>query len=257
VSATTAPAGVQAVLLDIEGTTTPLAFVSDVLFPFARRNLRRHVEEHASAVEYPALFDRLRDEYDADDLAGEPVPEWADTPQESRLESVASYCEWLMERDRKSTAFKELQGRVWERGYASGELVGQVYDDVPGALARWQEQRLPIGIFSSGSVLAQQLLFRHSSSGDLGRFLEWYFDTTIGHKRDSESYRRIAAKMGVPAPAILFISDITDELAAARGAGMKTVLSIRPGNQPQADADAYWAIRTFDELPIETRQPRE
>src|SRR5262245_11441156 len=243
--------GIQAVLLDIEGTTTPLAFVSDVLFPFARTNLRRHIEQHAASNEYTALFDRLRDEHDTDAQAAEPVPEWVDSPMASRLESVASYCDWLMQRDRKSTGLKDLQGRIWEEGYARAELVGEVFDDVPRALARWQEQGLAIGIFSSGSALAQQLLFRHSSSGDLSRFLDWYFDTTIGPKRESESYRRIALRMGKPSSAILFVSDVTGELAAARGAGMQTVLSIRAGNQPQSDADAYWAIRTFDELPTE------
>jgi enolase-phosphatase E1 len=251
VSANAALTGIQAVLLDVEGTTTPLAFVSDRLFPFARTHLRRHLEQHASSDDYSALFDRLHDEHDRDAGAGEPVPEWVAAPLASRLESVASYCDWLMQRDRKSTGLKDLQGRIWEEGYARGELVGEVFDDVPQALARWRERGLPIGIFSSGSALAQQLLFRHSSSGDLSRFLDWYFDTTIGQKKESESYRRIALRMGKPSPAILFVSDVTAELAAARGAGMQTVLSIRAGNQPQPDADAYRAIRTFDELPVE------
>ena len=130
---------------------------------------------------------------------GEAVPPWVDAPPAARLASVASYCEWLMDRDRKSTALKVLQGKIWEEGYARGELVGDVFADVPGALERWRAQHLQIGIFSSGSVLAQQLLFRHSSAGDLTRFLQWYFDTTTGAKTDSESYRRIATAMGLPA----------------------------------------------------------
>lgn len=243
-----APAGIQAILLDIEGTTTPIAFVTDVLFPFAQKNLRRHIEQHASSIEYNALFDRLGDEHAADRRAGEAVAPWVDTPQTSRLESVASYCEWLMERDRKSTALKALQGKIWEEGYTRGELVGEVFDDVPRALARWHAQQLPIGIYSSGSVLAQQLLFRHSSAGDLTRFLRWYFDTSMGAKTESDSYRRIATRMVIPANAILFISDVTGELDAARGAGMQTTLSIRPGNKPLPLTYGDSAIRSFDEL---------
>lgn len=250
-SALPAPAGIRAILLDIEGTTTPITFVYDVLFPFARKHLRPHIEQHAPSPEYGALFDRLRDERDIDELAGQPVPAWAELPDASRLTAVASYCEWLMDRDRKSTVLKELQGRIWEEGYARRELVGEVFDDVPGALERWHAQQLPVGIYSSGSVRAQQLLFRHSSAGDLTRFLRWYFDTAAGAKKESDSYRFIAGSMDIPAAAVLFVSDVTDELDAARDAGMQTALSIRAGNQPQSDADAYWAIRTFAELPAE------
>jgi enolase-phosphatase E1 len=239
---------VQAILLDIEGTTTPISFVYDVLFPFARANLRRHIEQHATSIEYNPLFDRLRDEHVSAQRAGQPVPPWVDTPQTSRLASVANYSEWLMDRDRKSTALKELQGRIWEEGYVRGELVGEVFDDVPEAFARWHAQHLPIGIYSSGSVLAQQLLFRYSSAGDLTGFLRWYFDTAIGAKRERDSYRAIATQIAIPAPAIRFVSDVTEELDAAREAGLQTTLSIRPGNQPQPTADVYAAIRSLDEL---------
>jgi enolase-phosphatase E1 len=243
-----APAGIRAILLDIEGTTTPISFVVDVLFPFARKNLRRHIEQHATSIEYDALFERLRDEHATALRAGQAVPPWVDTPQTSRLASVASYSEWLMDRDRKSTALKDLQGRIWEEGYTRGELVGEVFDDVPGALARWHAQHLPVGIYSSGSVLAQQLLFQHSSAGDLTGFLNWYFDTAIGAKMESDSYRAIATKMAIPAEDILFVSDVTGELDAARSAGMQTTQSVRPGNTPQPHADGYTTIRSFDEL---------
>jgi 2,3-diketo-5-methylthio-1-phosphopentane phosphatase len=238
----------RAILLDIEGTTTPIAFVTEVLFPFARRNLRRHIAQHASSSEYRELFDRLREEHAADSRPGEAAPPWIDTPDALRLESVAAYSEWLMDRDRKSNALKTLQGRIWEEGYTRGELVGEVFDDVPGALQRWHAQHLPIGIYSSGSVLAQQLLFRHSSAGDLARFLQWHFDTSIGVKTESDSYRRIATKMAIPAAAILFVSDVTGELDAARGAGMQAALSIRPGNKPLLHTGGYPVIRRFDEL---------
>lgn len=153
-----------------------------------------------------------------------------------------------MDRDRKSTALKVLQGKIWEEGYARGELVGDVFADVPGALERWRAQHLQIGIFSSGSALAQQLLFRHSSAGDLTRFLQWYFDTTTGAKTDSESYHRIATAMGLAPVAILFVSDVTGELDAARRAGMRTTLSIRPGNKPPPPEQGHPVVQTFDAL---------
>ena len=137
-----------------------------------------------------------------------------------------------MDRDRKSTPLKILQGKLWEGGYQRGELVGEVFTDVPRALARWQAEGVQVGIFSSGSVLAQQLLFRHSSAGDLTPFLRWYFDTTTGKKADSDSYHRIAAAMNMLPESIVFLSDIVAELDAARDAGLPTRLSIRPGNAP-------------------------
>lgn len=247
---TSSPAlgGIHAILLDIEGTTTPIVFVFEVLFPYARRHLRRHLEQHATSPDYDVLFDRLRDDHLSDRNAGEPVPPWIDAPQTARLASVAAYCEWLMDRDRKSTALKALQGKIWEDGYRRGELVGDVFDDVPGALERWRAQHLQIGIFSSGSVLAQQLLFRHSSAGDLTRFIQWYFDTTTGVKTDSDSYRRIATAMALPPEAVLFVSDVTSELDAADRAGMHTRLSMRPGNKPPPQSHGHVVIQTLDDL---------
>ena len=149
---------IRAVLLDIEGTTTPIRFVYEVLFPYARRHLRRYVEQHAASPGHAPLYDRLRDEHAADRAAAEAVPPWIDEPPAARAGSILSYLEWLMDRDRKSTALKSLQGLIWEDGYRGGDLVGEVFADVPAALARWRAQRIDAGIFSSGSVLAQQLL---------------------------------------------------------------------------------------------------
>jgi enolase-phosphatase E1 len=240
-------AGTRAILLDIEGTTTPIAFVHEILFPYARRALRRHLEQHRTSPEYEGLFDDLRHDHNADERGGAAVPSWNDAPA-VRLESVASYVEWLMDRDRKSTPLKTLQGKIWEEGYRAGELVGEVFSDVPGALQRWRGGGVQIGIFSSGSVLAQQLLFRHSSAGDLTPFLQWHFDTTIGGKADPESYRRIATAMAMPPDGVLFISDVIRELDAARTAGMRTLLSVRPGNSPPPCDQQYDIIRTFDEV---------
>ena len=241
------PAGVQAILLDIEGTTTPIRFVADVLFPYARRHLRRHLDQHAAAPEYARLFEALAREPDV--RAGEAVPSWSDASRLAELASIASYAEWLMDRDRKSIALKTLQGWMWQEGYTRGELVGDVFDDVPRAFARWQAADLVIGIFSSGSVLAQQLLFRHSSAGDLTPFLSRYFDTTTGPKTARQSYARIAEEWGVPPGAMLFVSDSRPELDAARAAGMQTRLAERPGNAPPSVGHGHPVVRTFDDLP--------
>ena len=239
---------IRAILLDIEGTTTPISFVYEVLFPYARRHLRRYVEQHAASADHAALFARLRDEHASNRAGGEAVPPWIDEPAVARTGSILAYLAWLMDRDRKSTALKSLQGLIWEDGYRGGDLVGDVFADVPPALARWRAQGIDTGIFSSGSVLAQQLLFRHSSAGDLTPLLRRHFDTTTGSKTDPGSYRRIAAAMGIPPASVMFVSDIAAELDAARTAGMQTRLCIRPGNKPLPLAHGHTEIRTFDEL---------
>jgi enolase-phosphatase E1 len=246
VSAT--PGGTQAVLLDIEGTTTPIAFVAQTLFPYARMHLREHLEQHGSLPEYEYLLATLRDEHASDAHVDHTVPRWADHPLTARVASAASYVEWLMDRDRKSPPLKTLQGKIWEHGYRGGELAGEVFSDVPRAFVRWRDQHVSIGIFSSGSVLAQQLLFRHTPFGDLTRFLQWYFDTSVGTKMEMDSYRRIASAMALPPAAILFVSDVTRELDAACAAGMQTRLSIRPGNSQPHETDAHTVIRSFDEI---------
>jgi enolase-phosphatase E1 len=143
---------------------------------------------------------------------------------------------------------KSLQGKIWREGYSKGSLRSQVYPDVAPALARWRNAGLNVSIFSSGSVLAQQLLFAHTEAGDLTPLINNYFDTQIGKKAEAQSYRRIAETLRLQPGEVLFISDVVPELAAAREAGMMTVLSIRPGNQPQESADQYTSIHSFDEL---------
>jgi enolase-phosphatase E1 len=226
---------ILAILLDIEGTTTPIAFVSDVLFPYARQHLVEHITRHINSSDYAPIFASLRTEQ-TEDSATERVPP-----------SLPEYCAWLMDRDRKSTPLKELQGKIWKDGYTRGELVGQVYDDVAAAFARWQARGVGVGIFSSGSVLAQHLLFRHSSFGDLSALLDWHFDTNVGAKGDPESYRRIAETIGIAASHVLFVSDVVRELDAARTAGLQTRLAVRPGNQP-AGAHTHPVVHSFDEI---------
>ena len=242
------PAGIRAILLDIEGTTTPIAFVTEVLFPYARRHLRSYLEQRAGPAGDEALLALLREEHARESNAGDAPPPWIEQPAAGRLTAAASYVEWLMDRDRKSPALKELQGRIWEDGYRRGELLGDVFPDVPAALERWRSRRIGVGIFSSGSVLAQQLLFRHSSRGDLTPWLDWYFDTGIGAKTDPATFRRIANTIELPAEAMLFLSDVTRELEAAHDAGMQARLSVRPGNAAQPANRGYEAFYSFDQV---------
>jgi len=248
VSVGLAPSGVKAILLDVEGTTTPLAFVSDRLVPYARAHLQRHVEQHAAEPEYARLLEQLRGEHQRDREAGQPVPAISEEPAATPLGPVLAYLDWLMNRDRKSTTLKDLQGRVWEEGYRRGELQGEVFADVPGAFSRWRAQGLELGIFSSGSVLAQQLLFRYLSAGDLTGHLRWHFDTAVGPKGDAASYHRIAAAMTLPPQTVLFLSDVVRELDAARAAGLQTRLVVRPGNAAVRERHSHIVTETFDEV---------
>jgi enolase-phosphatase E1 len=220
---------IRGILLDVEGTTTPVSFVYDVLFPYARRYAER----------YSGGVTDLRREYDDDVRAGESPPQWSDSP--------VPYIHWLMDQDRKSTALKRIQGEIWLEGFQNGQLHGEVFDDVPGCLARWEKQGIDIRIFSSGSTLAQRLLFSTTVFGDLTQHLRGYFDTTTGPKNQPASYRAIADAFALPAFEILFVSDVVGELDAASAAGMQTRLCIRPGNHPQP-SHTHSVITGLDDL---------
>ncbi len=237
----------KVILLDIEGTTTPIDFVYKTLFPYARRRLEEFLRCYWAEPGVQSDIDRLRKQYQFDTEQKLQPPVWADDSRESRLASALAYAQWLMDRDSKTTALKSLQGKIWQEGYRSGELHGEVFSDVPPALARWSQQQKKIGIFSSGSVLAQMLLFSSTTSGDLTRFIAAYFDTAIGAKTEPESYRKIAASLGLTGPEVVFISDTVRELDAARKAGMETALCARSKNQ-EANAAGYLVIHTFDEI---------
>jgi enolase-phosphatase E1 len=230
---------VRGILLDIEGTTTPIAFVHDVLFSYARDHVREFLLAHGDKEEIRADIALLRDEHAEDVSEGRKPPPL-----------VADYVEWLIAADRKSTGLKSLQGKIWLEGYRDGTLRSQVFADVAPALERWRNNGLTVNIFSSGSVLAQALLFAYTNAGDLTWFINNYFDTNVGKKGEGESYRRIAQKIKLPPAQILFISDVIDELDAAREAGMKVLLSIRPGNAPQNNVNQYPEILSFDQIQL-------
>jgi enolase-phosphatase E1 len=232
---------IAAIVLDIEGTTTPLAFVQEGLFPFARRHLRAHLQEHRESLEVREVIRRLRGEW-ADDVA---PPPWSD-----ELSSVAGYVEWLMDRDRKSPGLKLLQGYIWERGYRSGALKGEVFPDVAPAIRAWRASGIGVAIYSSGSVLAQQLLFGHTPDGDLTPLVDRFFDTEVGAKTSPDSYRHIAAALQCPTHRLLFVSDAGKELDAARQAGCEVLLCMRPGNPEQSPPPGLDMIHGFDEIAI-------
>lgn len=239
----------RAILLDIEGTTTPIDFVYQVLFPYARHHLREFIQQYHRAGEVRAGLAMLREEHAMDVQKKMGPPVWKDGSVDLQVESAVAYVYWLMDRDRKSTALKSLQGKIWEAGYRSGALRGQVFADVPPAFARWSGQQKEIAIFSSGSVLAQKLLFANTTAGDLTEFIRSYFDTTIGAKTEAGSYRRIANEIRLPPSEILFLSDVIAELDAARLAGMRTALCVRPG-QPHPASCTHPIIHTFDEVDL-------
>ena len=242
------PSRVRGILLDIEGTTTPIAFVHDVLFSYARSEARNYLEKHFGSAELAKDIALLRKDHSTDLELNHQPPPFVEGSRDAQINSIVAYVDWLIDRDRKSTGLKSLQGRIWEQGYIDGTLKAQVFPDVAPALERWHHDGLRIAIFSSGSALAQQLLFAHTEAGDLTRYIDRYFDTTVGAKTETGSYRQIAAALGLLVSEVLFISDVVNELDAANDAGMQTVLCIRPGNQPQALAERYLSIESFIEL---------
>ena len=201
---------IQAILTDIEGTTSSIAFVHETLFPFARENMASFLASHGMRED---VAKHVRD---------------------ARLEAgigpeddvLAALMNW-MEQDKKVTALKALQGLVWEDGYLSGTLKGHIYEDAVEGLQKWHQQGLKLFVYSSGSIHAQKLLFGNSEAGDLTSLFSGYFDTTSGHKREQASYESIAASMGVEPGAILFLSDVAEELDAASAAGYRTIQLVR------------------------------
>ncbi|MGA8729304.1 MAG: acireductone synthase [Terracidiphilus sp.] len=226
-------------LLDVEGTVAPLSLVTEQLFPFARAHFSDFFQEHHADSGVQA---------DLQELAEENRTETAsDCPAFSQFESwkrAIPYLLWMMDRDRKSTALKSLQGRVWKAGFESDQLKGTLFADVPEAFARWSAKG-QAAIYSSGSVAAQMLLFRHSIYGDLTPLISGYFDTRTGPKTASASYAAIAAAMGDDTGSVLFFSDVVRELDAAREAGCQTRLVVREGNPQVENAHEHRSIESF------------
>jgi len=203
---------IKAIVTDIEGTTSSIDFVKDVLFPYARERLPAFIETHADKAEVQHWLHEAARE--------------AGLVSADRQEVIDLLLHWIDE-DRKATPLKALQGMIWEDGYVGGDFQGHVYPEVAGKLHEWMARGIALYVYSSGSVAAQKLLYANSEAGDLTPLFSGYFDTEIGGKRDTDSYRRIAAQIGVPAGEILFLSDVTPELDAAAAAGFATILLAR------------------------------
>ena len=238
---------IRVVLLDIEGTTTPIDFVYRTLFPYASRKADSFLRAHADEAEIRSIVQDLRAQRGLDERQGLRPPAWTCDSAEAPIRSTVAYVHWLISRDSKCTPLKTLQGKIWQEGFAAGELHGQVYADVPSAFACWRRQQRQIYIYSSGSTLAQQNLFRTVESGDLTPQIAGYFDTTIGVKTDAESYKKIAASVGRETREFLFLSDAPTEIEAARSAGMQAILCNRNAANPSGAAKEQ-VIHGFAEI---------
>ncbi len=224
---------IRAIITDIEGTTSDIRFVHNVLFPYARENLPAFITAFQHREDVAQALTDLRAE-----LA---------QPQATVDELIAALF-GFMDEDRKSTALKALQGMVWHDGYVSGSFTGHLYPDVLPDLEKWKQQDVDLYIYSSGSVAAQKLLFGYSDEGDITSLFSGYFDTHVGAKRDAQSYRNIAAEIGLPAHELLFLSDIHQELDAAQDAGWNTVQLLRG----EADAESrHRQVNRFDQINLE------
>ncbi len=223
---------IKAVVTDIEGTTTSLSFVKDVLFPYAREHMQAYISRHADVP-------KVREQLDA--VCQEVGKSLTDQ------QIIAQLLQWIDE-DKKITPLKALQGMIWEAGYKNGDYTGHVYDDAVANLKQWHAQSIKLYVFSSGSVQAQKLIYGYSDAGDLTPLFSGYFDTHIGSKREISAYRHIVQEIGEPAANIVFLSDIKEELDAAKEAGMQTVWLVRDGViNPGAD---HRQVSNFDDIEI-------
>jgi enolase-phosphatase E1 len=224
---------IRAIVTDIEGTTSSISFVHEVLFPYAREHLAEFVRVHQHE---PAVAGQLRE-------VGHEVGAELDTEA-----AIAQLLAWIAE-DKKITPLKALQGLIWESGYKNGDFTGHVYADAVRGLRHWHQAGIKLYVYSSGSVHAQQLLFGYSDNGDLTPLFSGYFDTRIGNKREVTSYRAIVEELGVDATGILFLSDIKEELDAAQSAGMHTCWLVRDGATLDLSA-AHPQVTNFDAITL-------
>lgn len=221
---------IRAILTDIEGTTSSIRFVHDVLFPYARKHMAAFVHCNAEDPQVVTLLNDIRM------LAG----------KELDLDGIVAQLLAWIDADRKITPLKALQGMIWKSGYQKGDLTGHIYPDAVAQLQAWHRAGLKLYVFSSGSVQAQQLLFGSSDAGDLTPLFSGYYDTRIGNKQNPAAYRAIAADIGLPSGEILFLSDIAAELDAAHAVGMHTTLLVRDAQHhpsvPHRQASSFFAI---------------
>ena len=234
----------QGILLDIEGTTSSISFVYDVMFPYVRENLNSYLAGNWNSESLQACLPMLAADTDQDAA-------WLEGLDENAQQAkVAAAVIGMMDNDIKATGLKQLQGLIWKDGFHNGQMVAHLYDDVAPAIQSWRDSGIDVRIYSSGSIGAQKLFFGHTVAGDLLDRFGGHYDTTTGPKREQQSYETIAAEFTCGPEEILFVSDVTEELSAAKEAGLQTVLSIRPGNKPVGDDHGFDAIESFAEIRV-------
>jgi len=221
---------IKAIITDIEGTTSSISFVKDVLFPYSRSHLPEYVRSHIEESKVLMLLKDVSKEVGA---------------KLTTEQAIAQLLQWIAE-DKKVTPLKSLQGLIWEAGYKKGDFTGHIYKDAADTLKAWKQKGLDLYIYSSGSVYAQKLLFKHTEYGDLTPLFSGYFDTHIGGKRDAGSYCKIAEQLVCPPNRLLFLSDIKEELAAAKEAGFNTLWVCRDG--VLESSDEYKQVNSFQEI---------
>uniref|UniRef100_A0A8C8E3B0 Enolase-phosphatase E1 n=1 Tax=Oryzias sinensis TaxID=183150 RepID=A0A8C8E3B0_9TELE len=254
------PACTSALLLDIEGTTTPITFVKDILFPYIREHLEDYLSTHWEEDECKEDVHLLKKQIEEDMKQNRACPvhvvdQTVHTDEEKAIKKVVEDVLWQMAADRKSTALKQLQGHMWRAAYASGRIKGEIYPDVVPSIKKWRERGLKVYIYSSGSVEAQKLLFRYSVEGDVLELFDGHFDTTIGAKVEAKSYERIAEKIGCQPEEITFLTDVAREAKAAEEAGFNVLVVVRPGNLELTDEESahYNLITSFSQLQLTGR----
>ncbi len=233
------------ILLDIEGTTSSIRFVYEVMFPYIRNNIATFLQQNWDSAVVVDCLPLL-----ADESGNESVAQWLDQDLAVARSQVEQCVLSMMAADVKATGLKKLQGAIWKQGFETGQLVAHVYDDVAPALREWTACGLQVRVYSSGSVEAQKLFFSHSVAGNLLPLFSGHYDTTIGSKKSPQSYRTIARDIGVDPQGIVFISDVVEELEAADQAGLTAVLSVRPGNPVVTSGHGFCSIHHFNELDL-------
>lgn len=254
------PAGTSALLLDIEGTTTPITFVKDILFPYIREHLEDYLSAHWEEDECKQDVHLVKKQIEEDMKQNRSCPvhtvdQTVHTDEEKAIKEIVDNVLWQMAADRKSTALKQLQGHMWRSAYASGIIKGELYQDVIPSIKRWKEQGVKVYIYSSGSVEAQKLLFGYSVEGDVLDVFDGHFDTTIGAKVECKSYERITERIGCPPEEITFLTDVAREAKAAEEAGLNVVVVVRAGNLELTDDERahYSLVTSFSQLELSGR----
>ncbi|KAJ7981754.1 Enolase-phosphatase E1 [Quillaja saponaria] len=240
------------IVLDIEGTTTPISFMAEVLFPYARDNVGKHLSSTYYTAETQCdiklLRSQVQNELEIGVAGAVPIPS-PDAGKEQVIAALVANVEAMIKADRKIHALKQLLEHIWKTGYKNNELEGLVFDDVPEALEKWHALGVKVYIYSSGSRLEQRLIFGNTNYGDLRKYLSGFFETTVGNKRETSSYIEILESLGVDKPSdVLFVTDVFHEATAAKAAGLEVIVSNRPGNGPLPEYHGFKTINSFLEI---------